>query len=315
MRIAVIGREGQLARSLVERGALLAGTEVVAVGRPDIDLAVPGSASGAIARVRPDLIINAAAYTAVDQAEEEPELAFRINADAAGEIAAAAARIRAAMIHISTDYVFDGRRDGPYTEQIQPNPLGAYGRSKLAGEKRVRDANDNHVIVRTAWVYSPFGRNFVKTVMDGAKTRDTLTVVGDQVGSPSSALDLADGLLRAAQVIRSSDGGWFGEVYHLAGTGRTSWYGLAEFVMAECRKHDLPAAAVRPIRSEDWPTKAQRPANSVLDSGTFERTFGFAMPEWRQSVAEVVGRLARPGGAGSPTADDRSSAQPRASAP
>ena len=292
MRILVIGGRGQVARSLVERGALLPETEIIAVGRPDIDLAVAGSACDAIERIRPDVVINAAAYTAVDKAEDEPELAFQINAEAAGEIAGAAARANAPIIHVSTDYVFDGRSAAPYNEESEPNPGGVYGRSKLIGEERVRDANARHVVVRTAWVYSPFAKNFVKTIMEAAETRDHLSVVDDQIGSPTSALDLADGLLRAAQVVRDFEGG---EIYHLAGTGRTSWYGLAEFVMAECRKHALPAAAVRPIRTEDWPTKAKRPANSVLDSRKFERTFGFAMPEWRQSVAEVVARLAQGG--------------------
>src|SRR4051812_19276650 len=195
MKILVTGTEGQLARSLVERALLRNDIELVALGRPELDLKAPGSAAAAIAEAAPDLVINAAAYTAVDGAEDEPERAFRINADAAGEVAAAAVRAGAAVIQLSTDYVFDGRGEDAYREDASVNPLGVYGRSKLAGEEQVRSANPRHAIVRTAWVYSPFSRNFVKSIMAAAGTRDRLTVVDDQRGSPTSALDLADGLL------------------------------------------------------------------------------------------------------------------------
>jgi dTDP-4-dehydrorhamnose reductase len=291
MKILVTGGQGQLARSLFERGGLHSDMEIIAVGRPKLDLAIAGSASDAIAAIRPDIVINTAAYTNVDKAEDEPELAFRINAQAAGEVAAASALIGAPIIQISTDYVFDGESTEPYTEDCETNPLGVYGRSKLEGEERVKAANRGHMIVRAAWVYSPFGKNFVKTMMEAAKTRDVLTVVDDQVGSPSSALDLADGLLRAVQVLMQSDERGLAEVYHLVGTGTTSWCGLAQFVMDECRKHALAAAEVRPIRTADWPTKARRPANSVLDSGKFARDFGFVMPDWHNSLPAIVARL------------------------
>jgi dTDP-4-dehydrorhamnose reductase len=290
MKVLVTGTQGQLARSLVERAALHPDIEVIAVGRPELDLETPGSAEKAIVAATPDVVINAAAYTAVDQAEDEPDRAFRVNADAAGEVAAAAARVGAAVIQVSTDYVFDGRQSAPYDEQAVPNPLGVYGRSKLAGEEQVRAANPDHVIVRTAWVYSPFGRNFVRTMMTAAETRDCLTVVDDQRGSPSSALDLADGLLRLLRTGAAASG----ETYHLAGVGSTSWCGFAEMIMAECRRVGLPAADVRPIRTEDWPTKAPRPRNSMLDSTRFERAFGFAMPPLEQSLGQVIGRLANP---------------------
>jgi len=291
MKVLVTGAQGQLAKSLVERAQAHADVELIRAGRPQLDLAIPGRASEAIQALRPDVVINAAAYTDVDRAEEEPELAFRINADAAGEIARAATVVGAPMIQISTDYVFDGRHHGPYTEDCEPNPIGAYGRSKLAGEKWVQATTSRHAIVRTAWVFSPFARNFVKTMIGAARTRDTLAVVDDQIGSPSSALDLADGLLRMAQLFVRSDGRGLGEVYHLAGTGQTSWYGLADLVMAYCRKHSLPAARVRPIGTEDWPTSAKRPANSVLDSTKFARTFDFRMAHWEQSVEAVIARL------------------------
>ena len=288
MRILVTGTEGQLVQSLVERARLHPTIELVTVGRPEVDLELPGSAAAAIAEAAPDVLINAAAYTAVDQAEDEPERAFRINADAAGEIAAAAAKVGAAVIQLSTDYVFDGQGSGPYREDAPVNPLGVYGQSKLAGEEQVRAANPRHAIVRTAWVYSPFGRNFVKSIMAASSVRDRLTVVDDQRGSPTSALDLADGLLAMTE----RGGGW-GETYHLAGKGEASWCEFAREIMDQCAANGLPNVPVDPIRTEDWPTRAARPRNSVLDSRTFEEAFGFAMPDWRAATREVVERLAR----------------------
>jgi dTDP-4-dehydrorhamnose reductase len=291
MKVVVTGQHGQLARSLVERGAGRPGLAVIALGRPELDLEVPGSAERAIAKVRPDVVINAAAYTAVDQAEDEPERAQRINAEAASEVAAAASRAGALAIQISTDYVFDGRADASYNEDAAPNPLGVYGASKLAGEELVRAATPNHVIVRTAWVYSPFGRNFLKSMISAAESRDVLTVVDDQRGSPTSALDLADGLLRLLDVWQRGEGTGLGETYHLAAAGSTTWCGFARAIMAECQGRGLPAAEVQPIATADWPTKAVRPANSVLSSAKFERAFGFAMPRWEVSLPEVIDRL------------------------
>lgn len=287
MRVFSIGTEGQVARSLAERVARHPAIELVARGRPELDLETPGSAAAAIAKAAPDLIINAAAFTAVDQAEAEPGRAFRINADAAGEIAHAAARIGAPIVHLSTDYVFDGTGEGPCREDAPTNPLGVYGRSKLAGEEQVRAANPRHAIIRTAWVYSPFGGNFVKSIVATASVRDRLTVVDDQRGSPTSALDLADGLLTMVD----ANEGW-GETYHLAGRGEASWYEFAREIMAACAANGLPHIPVDPIRTEDWPTRAVRPRNSVMDSSKFERAFGFAMPDWRTSTHSVVERLA-----------------------
>jgi dTDP-4-dehydrorhamnose reductase len=287
MKVLVTGIEGQLARSLIERARLYPEVKLMAVGRPRLDLEVPGSAATAIAEAAPDIVINAAAYTAVDQAEDEPERAFRINADAAGEVAAAAARAGAAVIQLSTDYVFDGQGSGPYREDAPVSPLGVYGRSKLAGEEQVRAANPRHAIARTAWVYGPLGRNFLKSIMAAAGVRERLTVVDDQRGSPTSALDLADGLLAMIE----TGGGW-GETYHLAGKGEASWCEFAREIMAQCAANGLPHVPVDPIRTEDWPTRAVRPSNSVLDSGKFERAFGFVMTDWRSATRAVVERLA-----------------------
>lgn len=291
MRLLVTGTQGQLARSLVERAASHPQFELVAAGRPELDLEIPGSAAAAVRSIAPDVVINAAAYTAVDQAEDEPDRAMRINGEAAGELAAAARAIGAPIIQISTDYVFDGRSAAPYAEDAPTNPIGAYGRSKLAGEERVRQANPDHLILRTAWVYSPFGHNFVKTMMRLAQTRDGLTVVADQIGNPSSALDLADGILAMLEGWRDGERIGLGGTYHLAGTGSASWFDFARAIFDECRARGLPAAEVEPIRTADWPTKAARPANSQLDSSKFSQDFDWQMPDWRQSMANAVSRL------------------------
>ena len=285
MRILVTGREGQLARSIAER---FTGHELLFAARPEVDLAEPGSVSRAILEARPELVVNAAAYTAVDQAETDQPLAFRINGDAAGEAAKAAADVGAPVIQLSTDYVFDGRSDSAYRETDATAPQSVYGRSKLAGEEAVRALNPRHLILRTAWVYSPFGRNFVRTMLAAAHHRDVVTVVDDQRGNPTSALDLADGIAAAVAGDLSSWG-----TYHLAGSGVTSWCGVAAAVMEEAEALGLPTAEVRPIRTADWPTPAARPANSVLDSSRFADRFGFTMPHWRDSLREVVARIAR----------------------
>lgn len=291
MRIVVTGREGQLVRSLIER-AEGRGVELIALGRPHVDLETPGSAAAAIAEAKPDFVINAAAYTNVDQAEDEPARAMRINGDAAGEIAAAAKAAGAPVVQISTDYVFDGTGSGPYGEDAATAPIGVYGRSKLAGEEQVRAANPDFVVVRTAWVYSPFGRNFVRTMMTLAETRDTLNIVADQHGNPTSALDLADGLLALAGRIAGGDRASLGQVYHLAGTGAASWFDLAGHVFGACAELGLPSAEARPVTTAEYPTKAVRPANSMLNCAKFARDIGFTMPDWRASTFAVVARIA-----------------------
>jgi dTDP-4-dehydrorhamnose reductase len=294
MKVLITGRDGQVGRSMLEKAAGWPDLDLVAVGRADADFSQPGSIGGLIGAIRPKVVINAAAYTAVDQAEDEPELAHRVNADAAGEAAAAARKVGAAIIQLSTDYVFDGEGQGAYAEDALPNPMNAYGRSKLAGEQQVRGANPDHLILRTAWVYSPFGRNFVISIMAAAKTRAALNVVDDQVGNPTSALELANAILTVVDRWRAGAKMALGRTYHLAGSGETSWCGLAKQVMADCRRLGLPSADIRPISSEDWPTRARRPRNSTLDSAQFARDLGSKMPDWRQSIRETVERLASP---------------------
>lgn len=289
MRLAVTGREGQVAASLLERDG--SDVEVVAVGRPALDLARPDTVFAALEAARPDIVVSAAAYTAVDQAEDEKDLAFAVNATGAGKVAEAAARLGVPVIHLSTDYVFDGTKDGAYVETDATAPLGVYGASKLAGEQAVAAANPRHLILRTAWVYSPFGRNFVKTMLRLAGDRDEISVVADQWGNPTSALDIATAILRAATTFdRDKAFDAFG-VYHLVGTGETNWSGFARRVMEASQALGGPHARIRDIASRDYPAKAPRPRNSCLSTAKFAAVFGWQAPEWRSSVEAVVQNL------------------------
>jgi dTDP-4-dehydrorhamnose reductase len=291
VRIAVTGLHGQVAQSLAERAREHAGIEVMPIGRPHLALEDPGTILPALDAVEPDLVVSAAAYTAVDLAEDEPALAHAVNAAGAGHVAAAAARLGVPVVHLSTDYVFDGTGDAPHGEDDAPNPRSVYGKTKLEGEIAVARENPQHLILRTAWVYSPFGRNFVKTMLSLAAQRDALNVVADQWGNPTSALDIADGILRAAHHIeRGGSAGVWGTC-HLVGGGEANWSGLARHVLDTSRTLGGPFADIRDITTEDYPTKAPRPRNSRLSSGRFSATFGWTPPEWRQSVEVVVRRL------------------------
>ncbi|HYW17311.1 MAG TPA: dTDP-4-dehydrorhamnose reductase [Allosphingosinicella sp.] len=295
MRVLVTGREGQLARSLAERGAAFPGLSLETVGRPDLDLERPDSIAAAIASAAPDVVINTAAYTAVDQAEDEPDRAFRVNGAGAGEVASAASRAGARIIQVSTDYVFDGTGEGAYAETAPTRPLGVYGRSKLEGELEVAKANPDHIVLRTAWVYGAHGRNFLKTMLAAAVQRDSLNVVADQRGSPTASDDLADGILALVSAWRGRPRLGLGGTYHLGGSGEASWFEFATAIFEEAARHGLVTAKVDPIGTADWPTRAARPANSVLDSGRFAADFGYRAPHWRQSTAAAVAELARLG--------------------
>lgn len=291
MKILVTGGTGQLVRSLLERAEHHRGIEVATAGRPAVDLEQPGSISRAIWAARPEIVINAAAYTAVDQAEQEPDRAFRTNADAAGETAAAAREVGARVIQISTDYVFAGTGECAWRPGDPTGPLGTYGASKLAGEEQVRAANPDHLILRTAWVFSPFGKNFVATMLRLAAERGEVRVVADQRGCPTNALDLADGLLRVARAWRNGDRAGVGQTMHLAGPEPCSWAEFAKAIFEASAQVGGPVAEVRAITTAEFPTPARRPSNSVLDSSMFEATFGWQMPSWRQGLQQTVRRL------------------------
>ena len=296
VRIIVIGREGQVARALAER-APAHGAKAVLLGRPKLDLADPSGIEDILLDTGGDLIVNAAAYTAVDRAESEPELAEAINAIGAGAVAGAAAAMNVPVIQISTDYVFDGAAGRPYREDDATRPLGAYGSSKLLGEQAVADANPNHAILRTAWIYSPFGKNFVKTMLRLAADRDEIGVVADQVGSPTSALDIADGVLAVGRnlVERPQDSALRG-VFHMAGGGFASWADFAREIFAVSARLGGPGARVRPIGTADYPTPARRPANSRLDCGKLAGIHGVVLPPWQASLEACIRRLVGEGG-------------------
>ena len=289
MRIVVTGCKGQVVSSLLERAAGRA--EVVALGRPDLDLTDRDSVSRALEAARGDVIVNAAAYTAVDKAEQEQDQATRANADGAGFVAAAAAALNAPLVHISTDYVFDGALPRPYVETDPTRPIGAYGRSKLEGEERVQSAQRNSAILRTAWVYSPFGANFVRTMLRLGETREELGVVADQFGNPTSALDIADAVLTIAARLRSNPAPELRGVFHMTGAGEASWADFAEAIFATAERHGRKPVRVKRITTADYPTPAKRPGNSRLDCGKLARLYGVALPAWRSSLDACVARL------------------------
>lgn len=290
MKILVIGKSGQLARSLQELAHSFR-HNVKALGRPELDLIDAATVVHAFERESPDLVINAAAYTAVDRAEEEEELAFAINAQGPAILSEQCARRNIPLIHISTDYVFDGAKPAPYREDDPLSPLGVYGRSKAKGEQAVMERAEKYIILRTAWVYSPFGHNFVKTMLRLAGERDKILVVDDQYGSPTYAPHLAKAI--AAIIARLADdemdSPW--GVYHAAGGEETTWCGLAREIFARSREGGGAFAKIVPVTTKDYPAPARRPANSRLDCSKLQRVFGIALPRWREGVAECVGRL------------------------
>ncbi|MBS8262787.1 dTDP-4-dehydrorhamnose reductase [Roseibium polysiphoniae] len=270
MKILVTGQQGQVARCLADRAADHPELELVFAARKGtavfLDLTDEASIRAAVKVVQPDIIINAAAYTAVDQAEDEPDLAMQINGIAPGILADAAESLRARIIQISTDYVFDGELDRPYRPDDLVNPIGVYGKTKLAGEEAVRAATPNHVIVRTAWIYSPYGKNFYKTMLRLAESRDEVSVVDDQIGNPTSAYEIADGLLAICDDWANGGRSHLGETIHLVGPEEMTWCGFARKVFAESVVDGGSNCHVNAITTEDFPTKAKRPKNSRLAS-------------------------------------------------
>ncbi|GAC1044648.1 dTDP-4-dehydrorhamnose reductase [Rhizobium sp. No.120] len=287
MRLLVTGREGQVAQSMLALSSSSA--EVVAVGRPMLDIRDIGSIESAISTYRPDVVVNAAAYTAVDKAESDTEAAFAVNASGAGNVALAARRAGLPVIQISTDYVFDGLSASPYAEDGQTGPQSVYGHSKLAGEMEVATANPSHVILRTAWVYSTYGNNFLKTMLRLADERSELRIVADQLGTPTYASDIAAGILVVAHRICGGRGAanCFG-TFHMVAAGETSWAGFAREIFAQSTLVGGSSADVIDITTADYPTPARRPANSRLQTTRFKDNFGYELPVWQDGVRRCI---------------------------
>lgn len=281
--ILLIGKNGQvgweLQRTLAPLGA------VVAVDYPEIDLTDPASIRRWVDDVGPHIIVNAAAYTAVDKAEVETDLATRINAEAPGILADEARKRGALFVHYSTDYVYDGTKQTPYVEDDSPNPLSAYGRSKLAGDRAIQESGCAHLIFRLCWVYGARGQNFMLTMMRLASEREQLRVVADQFGAPTWSRMIAEATAQAVcQAWRSGSPSRFNGVYHLCSSGFTSWHGFAEAVVGRMSAESRKAKAVEAITTAHYPTPATRPAYSVLSGDKLERTFGLRLPPWEESL-------------------------------
>lgn len=291
MKILVFGADGQVGHEVC-RAARPASFEIAALGRNMGDITNPAAVNTAMTRHRPDLAINLAAYTAVDRAESEPDLAWAINCAGAAHIAAICGETATPLIHLSTDYVFDGCKPEPYREDDAVNPLNVYGRSKEASERAVRAAAPRHIILRTAWVYGAHGRNFVKTMLRLGAEREVLRVVVDQHGCPTAAGDIASALIAIAREIERGRADW--GTFHFAGSEAISWYGFAEEIFRSAVSLRLwPSTArprVEPITTDQYPTPARRPMNSVLDCRKM-KLFGISPPFWRSSLAAVIREL------------------------
>lgn len=290
MRVLVAGAQGQLARALVEQAKKYPALLVIPLGRPQLDLASAEDTLRVVDAVRPQVVINAAAYTAVDKAESEHQTAFAINRDGARALASGARAVGCPIIHVSTDYVFDGTKWSPYVESDEANPIGTYGRSKLEGEIAVAEANAEHLILRTAWVFAPYGHNFLRTILRLAAERTELRVVADQVGNPTYAPHLADALLQLAMQIGDRRSCTWG-TYHATCAGEASWHGFASAIVGaspHLRARQIP---VVPITSAEYPMPVRRPANSRLDSSKLEQEFGLRLPSWQQGLEQCIAHL------------------------
>ena len=292
MRLAVVGKQGQVARALSEAGAAEPGVTVIPLGRPELDLSVPSTILKTLGAAAPDIVVNAGAYTAVDQAEEEPELAAAVNASGPGAVAEAARIMGVPVIQLSTDYVFDGKKPNPYTEEDHPAPASVYGATKLAGERAVAAATPNHLILRTAWVYAPYGKNFVRTMCALARDRDEVRVVNDQFGCPTYAPDIAAAIICLSRnLLENPSDSRLRGLFHLAGSGETSWAGLAEAIFSFLETKALRRPVLTPIASAAYPTRARRPTNSRLGCGKLSRVYGLKLPSWRDSLTVCLERL------------------------
>lgn len=282
--ILVIGSSGQLARSLGAK-AIEENLPMVRVGRPAFDVADLTDIERTIAAIQPQAIINTAAYTAVDLAEDEVDLAYSINCDAAARVAASARLRGIPLVHVSTDYVFDGQKKGRYLETDRPNPLNVYGRSKREGEEQVLKFYPDALVIRTSWVYGPFGDNFFTKLLRKAEKEDVVSVVNDQYGAPTLARDLAAGILRVVAQLEPRNRFHMGGLYHLTNSGETTWYGFAADIWHQLERQKYSTPTLRPIKTQEYPTKAERPRNSCLDTSKIDRDFDVRLRPWDEALA------------------------------
>jgi dTDP-4-dehydrorhamnose reductase len=285
MKIVVFGAGGQIGREVC-RAAWLPGHTILPLDRKAVDITKSAAVGAMLTRETPDLVINLAAYTAVDRAESEPDLAWAVNCAGAAHIAAACGENATPLIHLSTDYVFDGRKTEPYREDDAVGPLGVYGHSKEAGERAVRAALAQHVILRTAWVFGAHGANFVKTMLRLAAERSMLRIVADQRGCPTAAADIAAALMVISGHIEKGEVKW--GTYHFAGDCAVSWHRFAETIFDLAAPQLVTRPKVEPITTDQYPTPAQRPMNSVLDCRKIHDVFGISPPSWRKGLAGVI---------------------------
>ncbi|MCL1037488.1 dTDP-4-dehydrorhamnose reductase [Shewanella submarina] len=288
MKILVTGCFGQVGRCLVEQLSSVDGVKFIALERDELDITDSNAVTDVVQSFQPDVIINAAAHTAVDRAEEEVELSYAINRDGPENLAKAAEESGAAILHISTDYVFAGDKEGEYIENDETGPQGVYGKSKLAGEIAVANACKRHVIVRTAWVFSEYGINFVKSMLRLAETRDTLGIVSDQIGGPTYAGDIAKVLIEISFAIKQNNHKGFG-VYHYSGLPHVSWYQFAKTIFNEANKQGLlnKKMSVTSISTNDYPTPAKRPAKSTLNNKKIHTEFGIEPSDWQLALKNL----------------------------
>ncbi|MFZ5618152.1 MAG: dTDP-4-dehydrorhamnose reductase [Pseudomonadota bacterium] len=282
MRVALLGSTGQVGRETLAAATARSNVKLLALSREDADLLKPGAAADVIRKLKPDAVVNAAAWTAVDRAETERDAAFRINAEAVGEIAAAARDIGARLVHLSTDYVFGGEEDAPLDETAATKPSNVYGATKLEGENRARAENPHTVVLRTSWVYSVHGANFVKTMLKLALSRPEVGVVADQIGGPTPASAIA---LACLSIAGKADGP--GGLYHFQGAPAASWADFAEATFRAAGK----AVKVNRISTRDYPTPARRPLRTVLNCSKILRDYGLGQPDWRLDLVRTVARL------------------------
>lgn len=287
--MAVTGLSGQVVSALIERASK--DVEIIALGRPQLELSRREAVLSSLRHTRCHAIINAAAYTQVDKAETESELAMRINGEGAHNVASAAAELNVPLLHLSTDYVFNGKLDHPYCEDDETSPLNIYGQSKLLGENKIRAIHERHIILRTSWIYSPFGANFVKTMLRLGKDLDEIRVVSDQIGNPTSALDIADALIKITRTFSTKTSPELYGTFHMSGTGEASWADLAQAIFQVAVSQGRKPVSVIGIKTEEYPTAAVRPLNSRLNTDKLKNIYGIRLPAWQTSLTSCVKRL------------------------